>query len=121
MRVPGLVYRAVGQPVLIPGDMGRYSFVLAGAAGAMEETFGSCCHGGGRRLSRHKALAQTKGRSIYRELAERGIFVRTDHPRTLGEEAPEADKDVADVVDAVTGAGLATKVAKLVPLAVVKG
>ncbi|TNF32348.1 MAG: RtcB family protein [Deltaproteobacteria bacterium] len=118
--VPGR-YRAVGQPVLIPGDMGRYSYVLAGTQRALDETFGSCCHGAGRRMSRHKALAVTRGRSIGKELAERGIQVRSDSRRTLGEEAPEAYKDVAEVVDAVAGAGIARKVAKLVPIAVVKG
>jgi tRNA-splicing ligase RtcB len=114
-------YRAVGQPVLIPGDMGRYSFVLAGTERAMRETWGSSCHGAGRRLSRHQALKQAKGRSIYRELEDRGIYVRTDSPKTLGEESSEAYKDVADVVEAVHGAGIAKKVARLVPLAVVKG
>lgn len=114
-------YRAVGQPVLIPGDMGRYSFVLAGTERAMQETWGSCCHGAGRRLSRHAALKEARGRSIFKELAQRGIHVRSDSPRTVAEEISEAYKDVADVVDAVEGAGIARKVARLVPLAVVKG
>ena len=114
-------YRAVGQPVLIPGDMGRYSYVLAGTDVAMRETFGSCCHGAGRRMSRHQAAKEAKGRSIFKELERRGIFVRSDSARTVAEEISEAYKDVSDVVDAVTGAGLAKKVAKLVPLAVIKG
>ncbi|GMV42091.1 MAG: RNA-splicing ligase RtcB [Myxococcales bacterium] len=114
-------YRQVGQPVLIPGDMGRYSFVLSGTERAMRETWGSCCHGAGRRLSRHAALKEARGRSLFQELAQRGILVRSDSPRTVAEEISEAYKDVADVVDAVAGAGLARKVARLVPLIVVKG
>jgi tRNA-splicing ligase RtcB len=114
-------YRDVGQPVLVPGDMGRYSFVLVGTERAMQETFGSSCHGAGRRLSRAAAKQSARGRSIFRELEARGIWVRGDSPATVAEEIPEAYKDVADVVDVIHGAGLARKVAKLVPLAVVKG
>ncbi|MBI4822485.1 MAG: RtcB family protein [Deltaproteobacteria bacterium] len=114
-------YRSVGQPVLVPGDMGRYSFVLAGSNRAMDETFGSCCHGAGRHLSRAAAKKAAKGRSIFRELQQVGIFVRSDDKGTVEEEIPEAYKDVSDVVEVVHGAGLAQKVAKLVPLAVVKG
>ncbi|MBI2378411.1 MAG: RtcB family protein [Deltaproteobacteria bacterium] len=114
-------YRAVGQPVLVPGDMGRYSFVLAGTERAMSETFGSCCHGAGRHMSRAAAKKAARGRSIFRELEQVGIFVRSDDKGTVDEEIPEAYKDVSDVVDVVHGAGLARKVAKLVPLAVVKG
>ena len=114
-------YRAVGQPVLVPGDMGRYSFVLAGTQRAMEQTFGSSCHGAGRRMSRHKAKKVARGRSIFRELQEAGIFVRSDSKRTVAEEIPEAYKDVADVVEVMDGAGIATKVARLEPLAVIKG
>lgn len=119
-RVP-LPYRAVGQPVLIPGDMGRYSFVLAGSPTAMTETFGSSCHGAGRVLSRKAALQRASGRSIERELGERGIQVMARGNRTLGEEMSEAYKDVADVVDVIAGAGVSRKVAKLVPLCVIKG
>jgi tRNA-splicing ligase RtcB len=114
-------YRDVGQPVLIPGDMGRYSFVLVGRSRAMEESFGSSCHGAGRRMSRRQAKQTARGRPIFRELADRGIFVRSDSKGTVAEEIPEAYKDVADVVDVVHGAGLAGKVAKILPMAVVKG
>jgi tRNA-splicing ligase RtcB len=114
-------YREVGQPVIIPGDMGRYSFVLVGTDRALRESFGSSCHGAGRRMSRHAAKKAAKNRPILRELEGQGIFVRSDSKGTVLEEIPEAYKDVADVVDVVHGAGLASKVAKLVPLAVVKG
>ncbi len=114
-------YSQLGQPVIIPGDMGRCSYVLVGAEGAMEQTFGSSCHGAGRRLSRTKARQAAKGRSILRELAERGVTVRSTSKRGIAEELPEAYKDVGDVVDVVAGAGIARKVARLVPLAVIKG
>lgn len=119
-KVPA-AYREAGQPVLVPGDMGRYSFVLAGTERAMRETFGSSCHGAGRKMSRTRAKKVAKGRPIFRELADRGIYVRSDSRRTVAEEIPEAYKDVADVVDVMDGAGIATKVARLEPLAVVKG
>ena len=120
---PGVpeAYRAVGQPVLVPGDMGRYSFVLAGTERAMVETFGSSCHGAGRRMSRAQAKKTARGRSIFRELEERGIYVRSDSSATVAEEISEAYKDVADVIEVMHGSGIARKVAKLVPLAVVKG
>jgi tRNA-splicing ligase RtcB (3'-phosphate/5'-hydroxy nucleic acid ligase) len=115
-------YRATGQPVLIPGDMGRASFILAGASGAMEETFGSACHGAGRVLSRAEALRQTKGRAIERELQDRqDVFPRAAGRKTLREEFPDAYKDVNLVVDVVQRAGLARKVAKIRPLGVAKG
>lgn len=114
-------YRSVGQPVIVPGDMGRYSYVLAGTQRAMQETFGSSCHGAGRRLSRVKAKKKAQGRQLFRELEDKGVYVRADSRRTMAEEMPEAYKDVADVVDVMHEAGIATKVAKLVPLAVVKG
>ena len=114
-------YRAVGQPVLVPGDMGRYSFVLAGSQRAYAETFGSCCHGAGRRLSRGQAKREARGRSIPAELAAQGVLVRAAGMATVVEEMPEAYKDVADVVAVVHDAGLARKVARLRPLAVVKG
>jgi len=114
-------YRQVGQPVLIPGDMGRYSFVLVGLPKAMEYTFGSTCHGAGREMSRKKALKATKGRAIHRELEDRGIYVRSASVKTLREEASEAYKDVSNVVDAVHQAGISAKVARLRPMAVVKG
>jgi tRNA-splicing ligase RtcB len=114
-------YRALGQPVMVPGDMGRYSFVLAGNERAMDETFGSSCHGAGRRLSREAAKRAAKGRPIFRELIEHGVYVQSDSKLTVLEEISEAYKDVADVVEVVHGAGIARKVAKLVPMAVVKG
>jgi tRNA-splicing ligase RtcB (3'-phosphate/5'-hydroxy nucleic acid ligase) len=119
-RVPA-PYRATGQPVLIPGDMGRYSYVLAGAPRAMIDTFGSSCHGAGRLLSRHAALKRARGRSIARELRERGIEVMCRGQKTLAEEMSEAYKDVAAVVQVMADAGLSRPVARLEPLAVVKG
>lgn len=115
------VYREVGQPVLIPGDMGRYSFVLVGTQKAMEQTFGTTCHGAGRMMSRKGALREAKGRNIAQEMAEQGIIVRAQNKATLGEEASYAYKDVADVVEVVHHAGISKKVAKLRPIGVVKG
>jgi tRNA-splicing ligase RtcB len=114
-------FRDIGQPVLIPGDMGRYSFVLVGTPGAFQETFGSTCHGAGRRMSRHQAKKVARPRDIPRELEERGILVRAASRATVDEEIPEAYKDVARVVDVVHAAGIGRKVAKLTPVAVVKG
>ena len=114
-------YRDVGQPVLIPGDMGRYSYVLAGAEGAYEDTFGSACHGAGRLMSRKAAKRAAKGRSLLAEMESRGVHVRAAGMGTVAEEMPEAYKDVSDVVDVVDRAGIARKVAQLRPLAVVKG
>jgi tRNA-splicing ligase RtcB len=114
-------YRELGQPVFIPGDMGRYSYVLTGTAGAFAETYGSTCHGAGRRLSRHAASRAARGRDIARELADQGIVVRAASRATVSEEIPEAYKDVASVVDVVDGAGIGRKVARLKPLAVIKG
>ncbi|MBI1849609.1 MAG: RtcB family protein [Planctomycetes bacterium] len=114
-------YRAVGQPVLIPGDMGRHSFVLAGTEKAMLETFGSTCHGAGRVLSRTAAMRAARGRTIQNELRDQGVFVMAEKAGTLAEEMPEAYKDVADVVDVVHRAGISRKVARLRPLGVIKG
>lgn len=114
-------YRAIGQPVLIPGDMGRYSYVLVGTDGAYEETFGSTCHGAGRLLSRHAAKKLAQGHNIEAELAARGILVRAAGRATVAEEIPEAYKDVMDVVRVVEQAGIGRIVARLKPLAVVKG
>jgi tRNA-splicing ligase RtcB len=114
-------YREVGQPVLIPGDMGRYSFVLVGTELAYRETFGSTCHGAGRRMSRHKAKKAARGRDLMREMEEHGVFVMAAGMRTVAEEMPEAYKDVADVVDVVHRAGISRKVARLRPLGVIKG
>ena len=114
-------FRDIGQPVLIPGDMGRYSYVLVGTAGAFTETFGSSCHGAGRRLSRHKAKQLARPRNILTELAAQGILIRAATRATVDEEMPEAYKDVARVVDVVDRAGIGKKVAQLKPVAVVKG
>jgi len=114
-------YRKVGQPVLIPGDMGTCSYVLAGSQKAMEESFGSTCHGAGRLLSRRQAIKMAKGRAIHQELEDRGIFVQSRGKNTLKEEISEAYKDVSLVVEAVHMAGLAKKVARLRPLGVIKG
>jgi len=120
LRVPA-AYRAVGQPVLVPGDMGRCSYVLAGTARAMRDTFGSSCHGAGRVLSRGEALRRARGRSIGGELQARGIEVRARAPKTLGEEMSEAYKDVSRVVAVMHDAGISRRVARLEPLVVVKG
>jgi tRNA-splicing ligase RtcB len=114
-------FRSTGQPVLIPGDMGRASYVLAGEQGSMAETFGSACHGAGRLLSRSAALKLTKGRAVERELQDNDVFPRWVGRKTLREEVPEAYKDVSLVVDVVQRAGLARKVAKIRPMGVVKG
>jgi tRNA-splicing ligase RtcB len=114
-------YRDVGQPVLIPGDMGRYSYVLVGTPGAMRETFGSTCHGAGRVLSRTAAVKAARGRSIADELRARGIVARAGGRDSLAEEMSEAYKDVRNVVDVVEQAGLSRVVARLRPLGVVKG
>jgi tRNA-splicing ligase RtcB len=120
---PGLceAYRHLGQPILIPGDMGTASYILVGTQKAMEETFGSTCHGAGRVLSRKAAKKISKGRSIGRELEDRGILVRWTGRWTMAEEMPEAYKDVSEVVGVVDGAGISKKVARLRPIAVVKG
>ena len=114
-------YRAVGQPVIIPGDMGTASYVLVGTEKAMNETFGSTCHGAGRVLSRKAAKKASKGRAIHRELEDRGIFVKWTGRSTMAEEMPEAYKDISEVVEVVHEAGISKKVAKLRPIGVVKG
>ena len=118
--VPGR-YQKVGQPVLLPGDMGRYSYVLVGTDKAMDETFGSTCHGAGRKMSRRQARKTAGNRNVTAELANEGIIVRGESGRTVREEIPEAYKDVADGVEAVEGAGISEKVAQLRPLGVIKG
>ena len=115
------IYRFTGQPVLIPGDMGTFSYVLAGAEGAMKQSFGSCSHGAGRALSRTQAFKKAKGRAIHRELEDNGVFVQSRGKRTLKEEMPEAYKNISQVVEVVHKAGLARKVARLKPLGVIKG
>ena len=114
-------YRAVGQPVLVPGDMGRCSYVAVGLPGAMEASFGSACHGAGRNLSRHAALRELRGVDVAAGLAARGIIVRAERHDLLAEEASIAYKDVEAVVEVTEGAGLARRVARLRPLAVIKG
>jgi tRNA-splicing ligase RtcB len=114
-------YLEVGQPVLIPGDMGRYSFVAVGTAEAMEETFGSTCHGAGRVQSRHQALKTGKGKDLIGELRKKGIVIQAKGMRTIAEEMPYAYKDVADVVEVMHHAGISRKVARLRPLGVIKG
>ncbi len=114
-------YQKMGQPVLIPGDMGRYSFVLVGTAAAYEMTFGSTCHGAGRVMSRKQASKSCKGRDIESELAKQGIFVRGASRGTVAEEAPWAYKDVAEVVEVVSQVGISKKVVRLKPLGVIKG
>jgi tRNA-splicing ligase RtcB (3'-phosphate/5'-hydroxy nucleic acid ligase) len=110
-----------GQPVLVPGDMGRYSYVLIGTEAAMRETFGSTCHGAGRLMSRTAAVKAARGRRIADELRQRGVLARATGRDALAEEMPEAYKDVQDVVDVVHRYGISTRVARLRPLAVIKG
>ena len=114
-------YQAIGQPVLIPGDMGRYSYVLIGSEKAMQETFGSTCHGAGRAMSRVKAKKAAAGRNIIREMEAKGIIIRGQSRRTVDEEISEAYKDVSNVVDACALAGISRKVAQLRPLGCIKG
>jgi tRNA-splicing ligase RtcB len=114
-------YQSTGQPVLIPGDMGRCSYLLVGTEKAMEETFGSTCHGAGRVMSRHQAIKAAKGRAIVRELEDKGIIVKGASQGTIVEEIPEAYKDVNEVVNVVHHAGISRKVVKLVPMGVIKG
>lgn len=115
------VYREVGQPVLIPGDMGTGSYVLAGTDRAMEETFGSSCHGAGRVMSRTQALKLAQGRDLFQEMKERGVTLMATGRRTVAEEMPEAYKNVHSVVDAIAAAGISRKVARLRPVGCVKG
>ncbi len=119
-ELPG-VYRNLGQPVIIPGDMGRASYLFVGAPGSMSETFGSAGHGAGRVMSRGQAIKKAKGRAIWRELEDHGVIVRASGRETLAEEMPEAYKDVAEVVNVIQNAGIAKKVARMRPLGVVKG
>jgi tRNA-splicing ligase RtcB len=114
-------YERVGQPVFVPGSMGTASWVLAGADGAMRETFGSVCHGAGRLLSRTAARKGRDARQVERQLAERGILVKSETRDGILEEVPEAYKDVDEVIEVIAGAGLARKVARLRPMGVIKG
>ena len=115
------VYRAVGQPVFIPGSMGTASFVLAGRERSLEVSFGTTCHGAGRRLSRTAVRKQVEGGALRQRLEQQGIAVRALSSRGLAEEAPEAYKDVERVVEVVQAAGLAAKVVRLRPIGVIKG
>ncbi|RLC88954.1 MAG: RNA-splicing ligase RtcB [Chloroflexi bacterium] len=115
------VYRQTGQPVLVPGSMGTASYVLAGAERAMEETFGSTCHGAGRMMSRRQAKRSAHGEDVRAALRRQGVMVRSGSMRGLAEEMPQAYKDVSLVVESVVGAGLARRVARVRPLAVIKG
>jgi tRNA-splicing ligase RtcB len=114
-------YKAIGQPVLVPGDMGRCSFVALGTEKAMAESFGSTCHGAGRVLSRGAAKRGVRGADIIRELKNRGITVKAGSLSALAEEAPQAYKDVTEVMDVVHQAGISKKVAMAVPMGVIKG
>jgi tRNA-splicing ligase RtcB len=114
-------YQKTGQPVIIPGDMGRASWVLVGQPGSMERTFGTTCHGAGRAMSRTAAVAAAGGRKIEKELEARGVIAMAQSRRGLAEEAPQAYKNVDDVVSVVDGAGLSKKVARMRPIGVIKG
>lgn len=114
-------YRGVGQPVIVPGDMGRNSYVLVGAERGMEIAFGSTCHGAGRLMSRTEALKARKSGEVRQSLAEAGIYARAASRSALAEEAPQAYKDVNEIVDITHKAGISMKVARLRPLGVVKG
>ncbi len=114
-------YQKIGQPVLVPGSMGTASWVLVGAEASMERTFGSCCHGSGRVMSRHQAKKSVRGEKLRADLLQEGIQIRAGSISGLAEEAPAAYKDVDAVVATVIGAGIARKVARLRPLAVIKG
>ena len=115
------IYRNIGQPVLIPGDMGRYSYLAVGTDTAMRETFGSTCHGAGRLQSRSAAKKTLRGSDVAYRLAQRGITVKADSLSGLAEEAPEAYKDVVEVIQIAEGAGISQAVARMVPLGVIKG
>ena len=114
-------YRDVGQPVIIPGDMGRASYVLIGTEKAMEETWGSTCHGAGRVMSRHKAIRNLRGSEIQRRLEEKGEVVRATNIRILAEEASEAYKDIDDVIKSVELSGISKPIARVIPIGVAKG
>ena len=114
-------YRSTGQPVLIPGDMGRYSYIAVGTEAAMKETFGSTCHGAGRMKSRAAAKRSLRGVDVVKALEERGIIVKAGDMGSIAEEAPEAYKDVSEVVDVTHEAGISRKIVKATPMGVVKG
>jgi tRNA-splicing ligase RtcB len=115
------VYRGIGQPVLVPGSMGTASWVLVGTAGSMEKSFGSTCHGAGRVMSRRQAKKTVRGNMLRDNLEAQGIVIRAGSMAGLAEEAPQAYKDVDQVIQTVSLAGIAKKVARLVPVVVIKG
>jgi len=115
------IYRDIGQPVLIPGDMGRYSYVALGTEIAMEESFGSTCHGAGRVQSRSAAKRSLRGADVAQALAARGITVKEGSMASLAEEASEAYKDVSEVVEVTHRAGISRKIVRSVPIGVIKG
>jgi tRNA-splicing ligase RtcB len=114
-------YEKAGQPVIIPGNMGSNSYVLVGTEGALAKSFGSTCHGAGRALSRKAAKRQVSGEELKRRMRDKGIIVRSASLSGLIEEAPEAYKDIGEIVDVCEGAGLSRKVARMRPLGVMKG
>jgi tRNA-splicing ligase RtcB (3'-phosphate/5'-hydroxy nucleic acid ligase) len=114
-------YQEIGQPVLIPGDMGRYSYLLVGTETAMEKTFGSTCHGAGRMMSRAQSKKQSQSLNIDQEMARRGVVARYQGRGTMAEEMPHAYKDVADVVETMDRAGISKRVARFRPVGVIKG
>ena len=116
-----LKYRDFGQPVLIPGDMATGTYVLAGRKGAMEETFGSTCHGAGRQMSRKSAIENLNIDAVRKSMSDRGIYLKSGSDNGVLEEAPDAYKDVDEIIEVVCNAGLTAKVAKLTPIGVVKG
>ena len=114
-------YADTGQPAIVPGDMGRASYVLAGTDAAMSETWGSICHGAGRLMSRSAAKASLNSRDVLEELSDRGVVIQAKSKKVLVEEAPSAYKNINNVVETCVQAGIARRVAKLKPIAVVKG
>ncbi len=114
-------YQQLGQPILIPGDMGRYSYLLVGCEAAMEKTFGSTCHGAGRVMSRAQSKRESRGINIDQEMVRRGVVARYQGRATMAEEMPHAYKDVADVVETMDKAGISKKVARFRPVGVIKG
>jgi tRNA-splicing ligase RtcB len=116
-----LEYRPLGQPVLVPGSMGTASWVLLGTEGSMQKSFGSTCHGAGRVMSRRQAKREIWGKDLREQLESQGIYVRAGSMPGLAEEAPQAYKDVDAVIEVVARAGIAAKVARLKPVAVIKG
>jgi len=115
------IYRKIGQPVFVPGSMGTSSWVLAGTSTSMEKSFGSCCHGAGRLMSRQKAKKGIRGEKLIQDLEKKGIHIHTGSLSGLAEESPSAYKEVDEVVEVVTNVGLAQKIARISPVVVVKG